>query len=113
MKSVPISEYEYNVPEHRILSDHVFVSHDVKHVTCSVYLSNFNKSVLPSVNSHLMTDHTSPDIQEVIDYCASRLRASIPKISDDRLTPRSWWQVCFVLELVSVPILLSNGNPDN
>ena len=43
-----------------------------------------------------------PDIQEVVTYCASRLRASLLKISDDTRTQRKWWQTCFIHELVSV-----------
>ena len=42
------------------------------------------------------------DIQEVVTYCASRLRASLVKISDDTRTQRKWWQTCFIYELVSV-----------
>lgn len=55
-----------------------------------------------------MNVQTSPDIQEVINYCASRLRAAVPKITDDRHTTRSWWHVCFVLELVSATIPLAS-----
>jgi hypothetical protein len=47
-------------------------------------------------------DSHNVNIQEVVNYCASRLRASVIKLGDNRRTARSWWQVCFLLELVSV-----------
>ena len=49
-----------------------------------------------------MSAYNSPNLQEALNYCASRLRAAVVKISDDRHPRRSWWNVCFMLELVSV-----------
>lgn len=56
---------------------------------------------LPVNHSHMHPDGTT-NIQEVITYCASRLRASLLKISDDTRTQRKWWDACFMQEMVSV-----------
>jgi hypothetical protein len=71
------------------------------HVTCGSLNPGVVVAFLPMTHFSMDPD-VSAKIQEVVNYCASRLRAALLKMSPDTRTQRKWWHSCFMHELVGV-----------